>query len=179
MPGMTSRFRASTARAAVPAIRGATCAILPSFTATSWTPSIPEAGSMTRPPRTIRSNFAIASLLVRDRLRHESLGSAFTGAIFRHRLAVCNSATWQVASPSNASEWIDSRFLDRAVRPDYASPVQIRCREDQDDGLRDANVHAPRRQDGRGGQAVHRVRLPGAPEGRPGQEVDRLLQGGH
>src|SRR5216683_4398459 len=60
MPGITSRSRASTVRAAVPAIRGATCAIVPSFTATSWAPSIPEAGSMTRPPRTIRSNFAIA-----------------------------------------------------------------------------------------------------------------------
>src|SRR4030095_16388923 len=35
--------------------------------ATSWAPSIPEAGSMTRPRRTIRSNFAIASLLVANR----------------------------------------------------------------------------------------------------------------
>src|SRR5580765_6840111 len=60
MPGITSRSRASTVRAAVPAIRGATCAIVPSFTATSWAPSRLEAGSMTRPPRTIRSNFAIA-----------------------------------------------------------------------------------------------------------------------
>src|SRR5262245_38004731 len=31
------------------------------FTAASWTPWIFEAGSITRPPRTIRSNFAIAS----------------------------------------------------------------------------------------------------------------------
>src|SRR6185369_10359687 len=62
MPGTTTRPRASTVRAPLPAIRGATCAIAPSFTATSWTPSIPEAGSITRPPRTIRSNFAIASL---------------------------------------------------------------------------------------------------------------------
>src|SRR5262245_23227518 len=57
MPGITSWLRASTVRAAVPAIRGATCAILPSFTATSWGPSMAEAGSITRPPRTIRSNF--------------------------------------------------------------------------------------------------------------------------
>src|SRR6267143_1997541 len=66
MPGITSRFRASTGRAAVPPICDATCAIVPSFTATSWAPSIPDAGSMTRPPRTIRSNFAIASLLLRN-----------------------------------------------------------------------------------------------------------------
>src|SRR5438034_3614147 len=71
MPGITSWFRALTVRAAVPAMRDATRAILPSFTATSWTPSMPEAGSITRPPRTIRSNFAIASLLVRDRFRRE------------------------------------------------------------------------------------------------------------
>src|SRR5262245_53148490 len=57
MPGITSWFRALTVRAAVPAIRGATCAILPSFTATSWIPSMPQAGSITRPPRTIRSSF--------------------------------------------------------------------------------------------------------------------------
>src|SRR5215813_8568833 len=61
MPGITSWLRASTVRTAPPAILGATCAILPSFTATSRTPSMPEAGSITRPPRTIRSNFAIAS----------------------------------------------------------------------------------------------------------------------
>src|SRR5262245_24267481 len=62
MPGITSWLRALTVRVGVPAIRGATCAILPSFTATSWKPSMPEAGSITRPPRTIRSNFAIASV---------------------------------------------------------------------------------------------------------------------
>src|SRR5262245_9433323 len=61
MPGITSWLRASTVRAAAPAIRGATCAILPAFTATSWTPSMSEAGSITRPPRTITSNVAIAS----------------------------------------------------------------------------------------------------------------------
>src|SRR5712664_2863516 len=77
MPGITSWFRASTVRAAVPAIRDATCAIVPSFTATSWAPSIPEAGSMTRPPRTIRSNFAIALHPQRrgiDRGRHRLHG---------------------------------------------------------------------------------------------------------
>src|SRR5262247_3486578 len=41
------------------------------------------------------------------------------------------------------------------------------------DGLRDADLHAPCREDGRGGETLHRVRLPGAPEGRPGQEADR------
>src|SRR4026207_2452851 len=50
MPGTTTRPRASTVRAPLPAIRGATCAIAPSFTATSWTPSIPEAGLLPPPP---------------------------------------------------------------------------------------------------------------------------------
>src|SRR5215831_1748375 len=62
MPGITSWLRASTVRAAVPAIRGATCAIFASFTATSWMPSMPDAGSITRPPRTIRSNFSSGAL---------------------------------------------------------------------------------------------------------------------
>src|SRR4030095_8237424 len=67
MPGITSRVRASNVRAAVHETADSTSALAPSFTATSCAPSIPEAGSMTRPPRTIRSNFAIASLLVATR----------------------------------------------------------------------------------------------------------------
>src|SRR5438552_5955863 len=100
MPGITSWFRASTVRAAVPPIRDATCAIVPSFTATSWAPSIPDAGSMTRPPRTIRSNFAIASLLLRN---HTQRGRVDRGRHGLHRFQLDRSEehTSELQSPDH------------------------------------------------------------------------------
>src|SRR5262245_42585446 len=62
MPGTTSRSRTSMARVPRAAsMVGAIRAIPPSRTATSSAPSRPWAGSMTRPPRRIRSNRSLGA----------------------------------------------------------------------------------------------------------------------
>src|SRR5215475_2692225 len=84
-----------------------------------------------------------------------------------------NSLSSSFRSPRNTTPFIRSSnawvvVLDRLRLTDYLRAT--RC--DQQSGgllngdLRDANLHASRRQDGRGGQALYRARLPGAPEGR-------------
>src|SRR6185295_743021 len=77
-----------------------------------------------------------------------------------------------------------SRSLTVAERRTTLAPAQIDNFIDNAPGgfhgrVRDADLYLARRQDGRGYQALHRIRLSGAPEGRSGQEADRLFPGRH
>src|SRR5215813_9079858 len=84
-----------------------------------------------------------------------------------------NSLSSSFRSPRNTTPFIRSSMsrvggtlTPADVRSTLLPLVVTNDREDHDGSLRDADLHASRRQDERGGQALYRAWLPGTPEGR-------------